>query len=105
MNAGDQSATQPATSVTASSAESPVAGDLPLGVSGTGATQRMPVEGAPLRWLMSAILAWGVVLAGGVVWYDYVAGRIIWWKPLIIVVCSLAFLALWRLAIMRRAAL
>lgn len=97
MNADDQREEE-----TASKSELDAARDLPAGVSGAGATERMPVEGAPLRWLMSAILAWGVVLAGGVAWYDHVAGRVLWWKPIIIVACSLGFLALWRLAILRR---
>ncbi len=76
----------------------------PPGVEGEASTQRMPVEGDPVRWIMTGIFAWAVVLAGGVVWYDAVAGRIIWWKPVVIVVCAFSFVSLWRLAITRRAA-
>lgn len=70
--------------------------DLPSGVSGEAATQRLQDPRPVLAWIMGGIAAWGMVLAGGVLWYDYEAGTVNFWKPLTIVVCIAAFLGLFR---------
>ena len=72
-------------------------------VTGEAATERTPVRGEPLRWIMRGILAWGIVLAAGVVWYDYDAGRVNAWKPIVILAAVTGFLLLWTYAIRRRA--
>ncbi len=76
--------------------------ELPHAVTGEAATERTGVRGEPLRWIMGAILAWGIVLAAGVVWYDYDAGRVNAWKPIVILAAVSCFLALWSYAIRRR---
>jgi len=77
--------------------------ELPHEVTGEAATERTTVRGEPLRWIMLGILAWGIVLAAGVVWYDYEAGRVNVWKPIVILVAVAGFLAFWSYAIRRRA--
>ena len=56
------------------------------------------------RWIMLAIFAWGCVAAAGVARYDYQRDQFNVVKPLVIVVVTLAALALWSIAIARRAA-
>ncbi len=76
---------------------------LPSGVTGVAATERMADPRPVLAWIMAAIAAWGVVLAGGVVLYDYRAGAVNIWKPLTIVVCVAGFLSLFRWTMARSA--
>lgn len=76
---------------------------LPSGVTGVAATERLADPRPVLAWIMAAIAAWGVVLAGGVVLYDYRAGALNLWKPLTIVVCVAGFLGLFRWTMARSA--
>jgi hypothetical protein len=69
---------------------------LPTGVSGAAATERMADSRPVLAWIMGAIAGWGIVLAAGVVLYDYRAGAVNLGKPLTIVLCVAAFLGLFR---------
>lgn len=69
---------------------------LPAGVSGAAATERMVDSRPVLAWIMGAIAGWGIVLAAGVVLYDYRAGAVNLGKPLTIVLCVAAFLGLFR---------
>jgi hypothetical protein len=55
----------------------------------------------PIGMIMLGVVLWTVVLAGGVLLYDYRAGQINWLKPFIIVVSSMLFLGLWSLALRR----
>ncbi len=77
--------------------------DLPSGVFGQAATQRHVDPRPVLAWIMGAIALWGVVLAGGVVLYDYRAGAMNSWKPVTIVVCVAGFLGLFRWTMARSA--
>lgn len=58
-----------------------------------------PREVRPIYLLMLGIAAWALILAGGVVWYDYAVGAINWWKPTIIVVATALFLGIWGIAL------
>ena len=73
--------------------------DLPTGVVGEAASERTPVTGSPIGWIMRGIFGWGVILALGVLWYDYDAGQVNLWKPLLIIVIDSLFVAGWLLAI------
>jgi hypothetical protein len=97
MTAASTSETTASTSETAESAAiDDVREGLPSGVSGEAATQRLQDPRPVLAWIMAAIATWGLVLAGGVVWYDYDAGTLNFWKPLTIVICVAGFLGLFR---------
>ena len=97
MTAASTSETAASTSETAESAAiDDVREGLPSGVSGEAATQRLQDPRPVLAWIMAAIATWGLVLAGGVVWYDYDAGTLNFWKPLTVVICVAGFLGLFR---------
>lgn len=55
----------------------------------------------PIGMIMLGVVIWTVVLAGGVVLYDYRAEKVNLLKPFIIVVSSMLFLGLWSLALSR----
>lgn len=56
-------------------------------------------DGRLLKFIQAGILIWGVVLAAGVVWYDYDRGGVNLWKPAIIIAGVVIFLAAWSLAL------
>lgn len=55
-----------------------------------------------LKTIQAGILIWGVVLAVGVVWYDYVHAGVNLWKPAIILAGVALFLVFWSLALAQR---
>ena len=61
-------------------------------------------NGRLLNFIRAGILIWGVVLAGGVMWYDYYQGAVNLWKPTIIVIGVVLFVAGWSLALASRPA-
>jgi hypothetical protein len=63
--------------------------------------QPVSVYRGPIGLIMLGVVIWTIVLAGGVLLYDYREGQVNWLKPLIIVVCSSLFLTLWALALRR----
>lgn len=63
--------------------------------------QPVSVYRGPIGLIMLGVVIWTMVLAGGVLLYDYRAGQVNWLKPLIIVICSALFLTLWSLALRR----
>lgn len=56
----------------------------------------------PIAWLMLAILAWSVILASGVLLYDYWNSQINVVKPIVIVVTTLAMIGAWSVALRSR---
>lgn len=67
-----------------------------------GATTAIDDRSTPLVWIQLGILAWGVVLAFGVSWYDHLHGGFKLQRPLVVLVCTLLFLGGWKLALRSR---
>lgn len=62
----------------------------------------VPTWRGPIGWIMLAILVWALVLAGGVLLYDYRSGQVNWWKPTIIVTAAWLFVCVWLVALRQR---
>ena len=55
-----------------------------------------------VKWVMSLLVAWGIVIALGVARYDYQHDQLNLVKPLVVILCTLAAVGGWQLALRRR---